>query len=349
MEPSVLDVVCCPTCGAALRLEEDHGGAGDISAGTLVCRGEGGHRYPITVGVPELLPEQGWSTDKRQTERSFSAKWKRAPEYRRRTGPFYTRWYLDRYGFKDLVGLSSFLAGKQRILDAGTGLGRDAMLYAEHLRAEVFGIDISEGIFTAHRELKDVPNLRLIRADLTRLPFPPACFDFIACDQVLHHTPDPPESLRGLVSRLRSGGHIAFYVYRKKGPIREFCDDFLRAATTEMTEEECYRFAEAITGLGRTLTSKRVTVEIPEDIPLLEIKAGQYDLQRFFHWQIFKCVWNDEFDWESNVIVNFDWYHPKDAHRYTVDDVQAWCREERLAVTHLDVGDAGISVLAARE
>lgn len=292
--------------------------------------------------------QASWSRQKRQTERSFSAKWLSAPRYREITGRFYIRWYLQRYGFNRLEDLRSFLKGKRFILDAGTGTGRDAQLYSKNSRAQVFGIDISEGIFTAYQDLKKLPNLHLIRADLTRLPFRDLFFDFISCDQVLHHTPEPKASLRLLLKALRPKSPIAFYLYKKKGPIREFCDDYLRRTTNRMPEKECRRFAEAITKLGRSLAKAKTKVRIPENIPLLKIRAGTYDLQRFFHWNFFKCFWNPTFDYKTNILINLDWYHPYHAHRYDPPEIMGWCRELNLRTRRFNVIESGISVLAVK-
>jgi ubiquinone/menaquinone biosynthesis C-methylase UbiE len=109
-------------------------------------------------------------------------KWKRAQNYGRSTAGHYVQWYLDRYGFDSEEGLSRFLSGKQRILDAGTAHGRDASMYVRNSRAIVFGVDISEGIRNAYRDLCDIERLHLVQADLARLPFPEGFFDFIGCD-----------------------------------------------------------------------------------------------------------------------------------------------------------------------
>ena len=47
--------------------------------------------------------------------------------------------------------------------------------------------------------------------------------------------------------------------------------------------------------------------------------------------------------------MNFDWYHPPYASRHTEEEVRGWCAALGLAVEHLDNGDAGISVVAARQ
>ena len=307
-----------------------------------------GREYPVIDGVPILLLPETWALGQAETRESFSEKWRRAPNYREATRAHYVQWYLDRYGFETLDRLRSFLSSKRRILDAGTGHGRDVEVFAQNSSAAVFGVDISDGIYNAYHDLGQLQNLHLIQADLGRLPFEEGFFDFISCDQVIHHTPDARESLGRLVRHLAPGGHIGVYVYKKKGPIREFCDDYIRQFTVGMPADECLKISEAITKFGRSLSDLGVTVDVPEDIPILEIKAGKYDLQRFIYWHVFKCYWNDTIDWDSNVITNFDWYHPLHAHRHTPEEVRAWFEEIGLDVVHFQVVDSGISVLGQK-
>ena len=189
-------------------------------------------------------------------------------------------------------------------------------------------------------------NLHLIQADLGKLPFDEQFFDFISCDQVIHHTPDTRKSLAHLVRHLAPGGHIGIYIYKKKAPIREFCDDYIRQFTVGMPAEQCLEICAAITKFGRSLSrlaSYRSTCR--RTSPFLGIKAGKYDFQRFIYWNVFKCYWNDTMDWDSNVITNFDWYHPRHAHRHTPEEVRSWFDENGLDVVHFDVVESGISVI----
>ena len=227
-------------------------------------------------------------------------------------------------------------------------MGRDTVLYAENTDGEVFGIDLSESIEFAYQHAGAMSNAHLIQADLRRLPFRPGFFDFIASDQVLHHTPDTEASFKNLVGYLSPGAEIAAYVYKKKGPVREFADDLLRSHYSRASEEECYEFSRAITRLGKALSDLKIDFDVPEDIPILEIKAGRHNLQRFFYWNVLKCYWNDSLDFETNVMTNFDWYHPRYAHRHTPDEVRRWCSEESLEILHFDVIESGISVLARK-
>jgi len=345
---TLLTLLCDPNGGGPLRLvDAQPPDSDDVERGTLV--GDDLSRYAIEAGVPELLDPTLFERGQRETVDSFSWKWDRAPHYREATLPHYKRWYLERYGFDDEAALGRFLSTKRCILDAGTAHGRDAELYARLCpNATVVGIDISTGVRVAQRDLGALPNVHFVRADLTRLPFSNETFDFIGCDQVIHHTPDTREALRRLLRHLSRGGHISFYVYRRKGPIREFSDDYLRERTVAMTPEQCWKTSEAITKLGKALTDLQATIDVPEDIPLLGIKAGKQDVQRFIYWHVFKCYYNDTMDWDSNVATNFDWYHPKHAHRHTEEEVRQWCAEEGLTIEHFDVQESGISVRAQR-
>jgi len=319
--------------------------------GSLTCAE--GHSYLITDGVPRFLSSNALSDapgDAAQTRESFSAKWTRIPNFGHEAASrqMYVNWYLERYGFGTLDNLRDFLADKKTILDAGTGLGRDAILYGENSSAQVIALDISQSIDFAYQHAGHLPNVHLVQADLTMLPCNEGSFDLLACDQVMHHTPDTKASFDHLVRHLAPGGQIAFYVYKKKGPIREFCDDFLREHYTQASEEECYAFSRAMTALGKALSDLKAEVVVPEDIPILEIKAGKHDIQRFVYWHIFKCYWNEKLDWETNVLTNFDWYHPRYAHRHTAEEVRAWCAEAQLEIVLFNVIESGITVRARK-
>lgn len=346
MKRTLVESLRDPVSGEALVLSDAVLDGDEIVSGKLSAKS--GAVYPIDGGVPAMVRPDQFAEGQKETVDSFSWKWQRATNYRSSTLGHYLQWYLDRYGFGTEAKLSEFLKGKQRILDAGTAHGRDAEMYSRNTSGTVYGLDISYGVRTAYKDLGKTPNLNFVQGDLTRLPFPEGFFDFIGCDQVIHHTPSTRESLRHLVTRLAPGGHINFYVYKKKAPVREFCDDLIRSQTVHMSPEDCLKVSESITKFGKMLSDLKLTIDVPEDIPILGIKAGKQDLQRFIYWHMFKCYWNDTMDWDSNVITNFDWYHPLHAHRHTKEEVEQWCREEHLTIEHMDIQESGISVRARK-
>ena len=115
-----------------------------------------------------------------------------------------------------------------------------------------------------------------------------------------------------------------------------------------MSVEDCYKFSKAITDFGKMLSELEVDIDVPSDLDILEMNKGKYDLQRFFHWNIMKCFWNPEFEYESNVMINFDWYHPQLAHRRTPEEVSQIIENENFEIVHTDVREAGTSILAKK-
>jgi hypothetical protein len=113
-----------------------------------------------------------------------------------------------------------------------------------------------------------------------------------------------------------------------------------------MTPEECYAACEGITEMGRELQKVNATVTLEKPVNVLGIPAGTHDVQRLFYYNFIKCYWNDAFDYETNNMVNYDWYHPHHAWQHTEPEVRGWLEE--MGVTDFAIHDAnpnGISVL----
>lgn len=304
-----------------------------------------GARYPVRNGIPRFVTPGGLPDDQASTGDTFSRKWSRISRFGHdaATRDFHHRWYLQRYGWSSEESFADFLGRCDRVLDAGCGVGRDVAWYLRHTEGLVAGVDISTAVDSAAENAGPQERLLLVQGDLAQLPFAPETFDYVACDQVLQHTADPHASFRHLVSRVRRGGVLAFYVYKVKGPVREFSDDFLRSATMRMAEDEAYRFSEAVTTFGKALTEQQLRMTVPVDIPELGITAGEFDVQRWIYWNMFKCFYNADWDWETNVMTNYDWYRPVTAFRYRPEDIRTWIEAEPLEILHEDIGDAGLS------
>ena len=258
------------------------------------------------------------------------------------------RWILERNGWSDGEGLAAYLAGKRRILDAGCGNGRVTALLQRRAPAEseIVGVDLTAAD-VARENLADLPNVTVREGDLLGDLSDLGEFDFIYCQEVLHHTPDPRGGLVNLASRLAPGGEIAIYVYRRKAPIREFTDDFIRERIRDMPYEQAMEVCRNIAELGRALSELKATVDVPSIEPL-EIEAGEYDVQRLVYHFFMKCFWSDELDAEGNAAINYDWYHPDVASRQTVEEVREWFADAGLEVVHENVDHYGITMRGRR-
>lgn len=325
-----------------LRLETADGE--DVRSGELVTAD--GMSYPIRNGIPRLLPVVG--EDQGQTARSFGFKWSRRDSYGSPSARrYYSEWIVARYGFPDPESMGRFFSGK-RTLDAGCGSGFSASMWlGEAWNGELVAADISDAVDIAQETLGHFSGTAFVQADLMALPFRDEAFDAVFSEGVLHHTPSTRDALASVARVLKPGGDMLFYVYRKKSPVREFTDDYLRERLSGLPEEEAWEALRPLTELARALSDLHVEVDIP-DVPILGIPGGRHDVQRLLYWHFAKMYWNDDLGFEENLHANFDWYHPRFAHRQTEDEVRAWCREEALEIDHIDVQESGISVRARK-
>ena len=314
----------------------------EVNSGILVCNNK--HRFTISSGVPRFVLDE--TKDFLRTEDAFSAKWRHHHENHHAKDwiEFQKNWFLERYEWKTLKKFNDFLNTKTTILDAGTGIGNSAKLLSANSNSQVFALDASQSIDFAYKKYGNIPNVHFLQADLRQLPFKKRFFDFIYSDQVLHHAKNTATSFRYLTKFLRDDGHVSIYVYKKKAPIREYVDDYVRKITTNMTVNECIEFSKDMTYLGKSLSHVKRKIKIPRDIPILGVKAGTYDVQRFVYWTFLKCFWDESGNFERSVGVNFDWYFPKFAYRHTPQEVRRWFNESGIKINHFNEIESGISV-----
>lgn len=287
------------------------------------------------------------------TAKSFSDKWHENAnaffEETLREGSDTQSWILNRNGFARIVDLKNFLSGRKRILDAGCGNGRVTMLLRRHsdpAATEVVGIDLVAA-HIARQNLAAERNVRFAQKDLLGDLSDLGRFDFIYCQEVLHHTADPRRGFDNLAALLAPGGEIAVYVYKQKAPAREFVDDYVRDRISGLSYEEALKHCRDITDLGKALTEAKLQVTVPA-VPLLGVEAGTYDVQRFLYHFFMKLYWNPDMSYDENVAINYDWYHPQLATRHTLDEVKGWFVANGLEIVQDFVDFYGITVRGRR-
>jgi SAM-dependent methyltransferase len=327
--------------------------------------------YPILRGVPcflkgALRPDLGdfearhglaarrdgpipvRQAEQARTNVTFSDKWSRFRNYGLEAAhqAFLQGWYCKKLGLPTVNDLKAFYRDKGRILEIGPGSGFNTRFMAENTSGTVFAADISEAAYTTYGNTRHLPNCHVIQADLMDLPFADGYFDFVIADGVLHHTPDTRKAVEAVYRTVKPGGQFFFYVYRQMGPARRFCDEHIRRFYTQMTPDECYAACQSLTELGRELSRLNAKITLTKPIPILGIPAGTHDVQRLVYYNFVKCFWNDAFDYETNNMVNFDWYHPHNAWQHNEAEVTSWLND--LGVKEYQFNPAnptGLSVL----
>ncbi|MCC8945709.1 class I SAM-dependent methyltransferase [Bradyrhizobium sp. Arg62] len=359
--------------GQALNLEVFSQVDGHVLEGLLRTH-EPSVWYPILQGVPCFLggpmkpdltdfcarhglkepvtaPTRPEASEQAKTNETFSDKWRRFKQYglEPEHKEFLFGWYCKKLGLPDIDALQDFYRAKRRVLEVGPGSGFNTRFIAENCPGEVFALDVSDAAFTTFENTRDLHNCCVVQADLMEAPFPDDTFDFIIADGVLHHTPNTQLAVEALYKKVRPGGQFFFYVYRKMGAVRVFTDGYLRENFMPLSAEECYAACEGITELGRELSRLNATIELKKPIPALGIPAGKHNVQRLLYYNFLKCFWNEAFDYETNNMVNFDWYHPHNAWQHTEEEVEGWLKG--LGVESYSFNDSnpnGISVLATK-
>lgn len=108
----------------------------------------------------------------------------------------------------------------KRVLDYGCGTGNGLVNLVEYSKPKLLvGVDISPtaiSLCTERMRLHPGPTeLKLQQIDngAPKLPFDDASFDYIHCDGVIHHTPNPEEILAEFIRLLAPGGEARIYAY----------------------------------------------------------------------------------------------------------------------------------------
>ena len=190
------------------------------------------------------------------------------------------------------------LAGKL-VFDAGCGGGRYARLLLQH-GARVVGLDLSSAVFKAQALCggPDQPHLVIAQADLTDPPLAEGVFDLVFSIGVLHHGPDPRGAFEAIARRVKPGGRLSVWLYRRNTPPQEWVNSALRAVSThlpaQILEPLCVGLGVlgSIPGVNRTFN-----------------KVANF---------------SNHPDWTLRVCDNFDWYAPRYQSHHTVAELKAW-------------------------
>jgi len=285
-----------------------------------------------------------------QTKDSFSFKWKKRDTFE---SPHFQEmvkaWLKDRYS-SSKFNLANEIKGK-RVMDAGCGAGHSAILFFGDLlkTCDYLGVDISDAVDVAKQRFAErgFPG-NFLQTSLTEIPDELGTFDVIFSEGVLHHTDNTRVSFLKLAERLAPGGHFLFYVYKQKAPVREFTDDLVREKIASLSNEDAWKALMPLSQLGKKLGDLKQEIHIDEDIDVLGIPSGSYDLQRLFYWFFCKAFYRTDWSLEEMNHINFDWFRPKNCFRHTPDEVKSWLKEAKLETLEFKVEEAGITVICKR-
>jgi SAM-dependent methyltransferase len=115
--------------------------------------------------------------------------------------------------------LDSQVPYRATVVDVGCGTGQLACFLGLRPRS-VLGVDFSEGSLARARQLKErlaLDNVSFAPADVLDLALPDASYDYVFCNGVLHHTPEPKRGFAHLARIARPGGYVTVGLYNRYG------------------------------------------------------------------------------------------------------------------------------------
>lgn len=287
-----------------------------------------------------------------QTQQTFSYKWSKRDTYESKIVKEKSyKWLVNRY-FGEKKILKSFISNNKgkKFLDAGCGSAYSSLILFNNFLNEVdyLGVDISDSIEIA-KERFDENKIKghFLKRNIQDMNLNKK-FDIIFSEGVLHHTSNPFLAFKNLINHLNINGIIMFYVYKEKAPIREFTDDFIRNQLKGLCDEEAWQNLIPLTELGKKIGDLNIDLTIDEDIKLLDIKKGKYNLQRFFYWFFIKMYYDKKYSIEEMNHINFDWFRPLNCYRFKPKEIENWLIDLNLTKLRFIVEKSGITVIAKK-
>mgnify|MGYP000430401888 FL=1 len=304
-------------------------------------------KHPIIDGIPKFVKSES-NDDQYKIQKCFSYQWVKS-DFGQPEKFSDEAIKQDVLETMDLTEEDLALFDDKLVLDVGVGSGASSRLWSPRAK-EFHGVDIGDGIYRAKNTLKNsTKNPILSHADLHHLPYKNESFDVIVSNGVLHHTPSTKLALKSIYPKLKKGGIIIFYIYKIKTPLREFSDDYIRKCISHLSPDEAFEQMKPLTKLAESLSKQDIKITIPEDMPLLGFKKGEYDLQRFIYQNIFKLFWKDSMGFSESNMENYDWYYPKYSWRHTEQEIKDWCTEFNLTPKLIKENYSGFTCHAFRE
>ncbi len=331
MDKILVKYLVCPQCKHQLKLQPFELENEEFMEGLLICKGEQcGAWYPITRGIPRMLPENlrleltnefvkrfktqfdslslGYEFElpedelkelKQETIKNFGHEWL---EYSR------FGWDDPQYDITSEENVflhKSLLAASEIkdkfVLDAGCGNGRYSY-WASVYGGRVIGMDLGDGVESAYKNTRNLSNTHIVQGDIFNPPFK-RIFDVIYSIGVLMHTGNAQKATTSLSELLKPNGSLTAHVYGKGNTVYEYIDASLRNRTTRMSIDNLSQLTKRLYSASNVLKRLR----------LLRLVNVFMRLEDHPH-----CI--------------FDWYAAPIATHHTYDEVKKWCDEMGLRV-----------------
>jgi SAM-dependent methyltransferase len=279
MNPELLSLLRCSACRS-----------GDLEIAGEPPRLVACHRCNATMPFVDGIPRMAREFDAYAS--SFGRQWNRYDVVRPEE---------DSATFLVKTGVAPGDLAGRLVLDAGCGGGRYARL-AGSQGAKVIGVDLSAAVVKAAQLCSGLQNVAILQADLLDLPVADSAFDLVYSIGVLHHTPNPRRAFGEIARKVKPGGRMAVWLYRRNVLLQEWLNSGLRAVTTRLPSQVLEPVCVGIGALG--------------GIPILNRTLNKI------------ANFSSHPDWTLRVCDNFDWYAPRYQSHHSIEELKGWFSEE---------------------
>jgi SAM-dependent methyltransferase len=114
--------------------------------------------------------------------------------------------------FFNAYGIGALDLRGKTLFDAGCGDGTLLELISGY-GAEIVGMDINTSVSVAFQRCKPLPDVSILQGDILQPCFQAESFDFVWCEGVVVHTPEPEKAFRSISRLVKPGGRLYLWVY----------------------------------------------------------------------------------------------------------------------------------------
>lgn len=304
MKEALLEHLCCPDCKGDLRLVDARREGAEIESGLLRCDACG-QSFPIQWGVPSFVAANDRS-DVVQTTSGFARNWDAFNDVildnEQLNDELFRDWIypFDPEGFRGKL-----------VVEPGCGMGRWLRVAHNYGPRTLIGVDYSEVAYTAHENVRELPDAHVVRADILRLPLK-ATVEQMYCLGVVHHTPDPARTFGALVDVLAPSGVINCWVYGAEG--NGWITKFVNPIRMNVTSKLPHRLLAV---LSKALAA-----------PLYGAAAVASKLPRMPYGEYLRYLRRYPFHYMSHIV--YDHLVPEIAHYIARGELEAWGQKHGL-------------------
>jgi ubiquinone/menaquinone biosynthesis C-methylase UbiE len=217
MKRELLEVYVCPVSHTALTVSgAGFSGSAELIEGELVS--EAGQHYQVRQGVPVFLPAEMLSETEQETQAEYDAcaeqKYDAAVDWQFRS------FYENEDDVRERMINLLHLAPDAKVLEIGSGTGRDSFRIAQRLRerGEFFVQDLSEQMVLKTRQRLETGREKLgLSASINYfvstarfLPFPDGFFDAVFHFGGFNNFSEPKKTLGEMTRTVKKDGRVVF-------------------------------------------------------------------------------------------------------------------------------------------